>query len=109
MSNKRVHQIAKERGLPAKDVLARLRAAGVNVKAASSSVDEEVATRVLSNGGEARAERPAPASESAKAPAPDTADQSRGRSADGPTSPGGAQAADGGRGQGSQAQAPAAE
>ena len=26
--NKRVHEIAKERGLPAKDVLARLKAAG---------------------------------------------------------------------------------
>ena len=49
--NKRVHEIAKERGLPAKDVLARLKAAGVDVKAASSSVDEAVATRVLANGG----------------------------------------------------------
>ncbi len=54
MSNKRVHEIAKERGLPAKDVLARLKAAGVDVKAASSSVDEEVASRVLANGGQAR-------------------------------------------------------
>ncbi len=49
--NKRVHEIAKERGLPAKDVLARLKAAGVDVKASSSSVDEDVATRVLANGG----------------------------------------------------------
>ena len=48
--NKRVHEIAKERGLPAKDVLARLKAAGVDVKAASSSVDEELARRVLANG-----------------------------------------------------------
>ena len=29
---KRVHEIAKERGLPAKDVLARLKAAGVDAK-----------------------------------------------------------------------------
>jgi translation initiation factor IF-2 len=54
MSNKRVHEIAKERGLPAKDVLARLKAAGVDVKASSSSVDEEVASRVLANGGQTR-------------------------------------------------------
>ena len=52
--NKRVHEIAKERGLPAKDVLARLKAAGVDVKASSSSVDEEVAKRVLANGGDAK-------------------------------------------------------
>ncbi|MDQ6834951.1 MAG: translation initiation factor IF-2 N-terminal domain-containing protein, partial [Actinomycetota bacterium] len=45
--NKRVHEIAKERGLTAKDVLAQLNAAGINVKASSSSVDEDVAKRVL--------------------------------------------------------------
>jgi translation initiation factor IF-2 len=61
--NKRVHEIAKERGLPAKEVLARLKAAGVNVKASSSSVDEEVASRVLANGGGA----PVPAGQSAPA------------------------------------------
>jgi len=48
--NKRVHEIAKERGLPAKDVLARLKAAGLDVKASSSSVDEATAQRVLGNG-----------------------------------------------------------
>ncbi len=48
---KRVHEIAKERGLPAKDVLDQLRAAGLNVKAASSSVDEAAALRALGNGG----------------------------------------------------------
>src|SRR5581483_7632263 len=52
--NKRVHEIAKERGLPTKDVLARLKAAGVDVKASSSSVDEDVASRVLANGGQTR-------------------------------------------------------
>jgi translation initiation factor IF-2 len=49
--NKRVHEIAKERGLPAKDVLAQLKAAGIEVKSASSSVDEAAALRVLGNGG----------------------------------------------------------
>src|SRR3984885_13889187 len=66
--NKRVHEIAKERGLPAKDVLARLKAAGVDVKASSSSVDEEVASRVLANGGQSRSDSAAastPASDGA--------------------------------------------
>jgi translation initiation factor IF-2 len=47
---KRVHEIAKERGLPTKDVLIQLQAAGIDVKAASSSVDEETVRRVLGNG-----------------------------------------------------------
>ena len=54
--NKRVHEIAKERGLPAKDVVDRLRAGGLNVKAASSSVDEDAALRVLGNGDSATAQ-----------------------------------------------------
>jgi translation initiation factor IF-2 len=62
--NKRVHQIAKERGLASKDVLERLRAAGLDVKAASSNVDEEVALKVLGNGAGA----PAPTSDG-KSPA----------------------------------------
>jgi translation initiation factor IF-2 len=78
---KRVHEIAKERGLQAKDVLARLQDAGVKVKAVSSSVDEDEARRVLGAGtgdgdgrGNAQAaapERPAPAaSPASSAPAP---------------------------------------
>jgi translation initiation factor IF-2 len=58
--NKRVHQIAKERGLAAKEVLERLQAAGLKVKAVSSSVDEADAIRVLGDGagnGQAAAER----------------------------------------------------
>ena len=61
---KRVHEIAKERGLPAKDVLARLQAGGLDVKAASSAVDEAAALAVLGNGGGAPASPKAP-----KAPA----------------------------------------
>ena len=56
--NKRVHEIAKERGLPTKDVLARLQAAGVDVKASSSSVDEQVAIRVFDNGGNGQSSAP---------------------------------------------------
>ncbi|MHB1571770.1 MAG: translation initiation factor IF-2 N-terminal domain-containing protein, partial [Solirubrobacteraceae bacterium] len=72
--NKRVHEIAKERGIPAKDVLARLKAAGVEVKAASSSVDAEVAARVLGNGSPSAPapERNPGTSESAAKPTPST-------------------------------------
>ena len=59
--NKRVHQIAKERGLPSKDVLDRLRAAGIDVKAASSNVDEDAALKVLANGDGATAKAAAKA------------------------------------------------
>ncbi len=40
MAKKRVHEIAKERGIPSKEVIAKLQAAGLDVKAAASSVDE---------------------------------------------------------------------
>src|SRR5581483_11518303 len=49
--SKRVHEIAKERGLAPKELLAQLQAAGLKVKAVSSSVDEADALRVLGNGG----------------------------------------------------------
>src|SRR5579875_3228467 len=44
---KRVHEIAKQNDMAPKDLLAKLQAAGVKAKAASSSVDEQVAARVL--------------------------------------------------------------
>jgi translation initiation factor IF-2 len=44
---KRVHEIAKQHGMAPKELLGKLQAAGVSVKAASSSVDEQVAARVL--------------------------------------------------------------
>jgi translation initiation factor IF-2 len=72
--NKRVHQIAKERGLQSKDVLERLRAAGVDVKAASSNVDEEVALKVLGNGDGAAAASPPPVTPPAAPPAAKPAD-----------------------------------
>jgi translation initiation factor IF-2 len=94
--SKRVHEIAKERGLPPKEVLQRLQAAGLKVKAVSSSVDEADARRVLGNGGAGDG--------SAQAAAP----------ADGGGQPRGAQRPDGGndrperaRGQG-RGEAPAA-
>jgi translation initiation factor IF-2 len=70
--NKRVHEIAKERGLTTKEVLAKLKAAGIEVKAASSSVDEAVALRALGNGDSAQPVAPAkpvPAADAAPKPA----------------------------------------
>jgi translation initiation factor IF-2 len=64
---KRVHEIAKEHGLTAKELLERLHAAGVEVKAASSNVDEEVALRVLANGQPSAAEAAPPKKAKAKA------------------------------------------
>jgi translation initiation factor IF-2 len=50
MSKKRVHEIAKEQGLSSKELLEKLKAAGVEAKAAASSVDEAVALKALGNG-----------------------------------------------------------
>src|SRR5689334_16913935 len=53
MAKKRVHEIAKERGIPSKEVLAVLQRAGLDVKAAASSVDESDVERAFSNGADA--------------------------------------------------------
>jgi len=72
MAKKRVHQIAKERGISSKEVLAVLQKAGLDVKAAASSVDEADVARAFGNGtaAEAPAERPKaePAAEGASTP-----------------------------------------
>ncbi len=47
MAKKRIHEIAKEQGLSSKDVLDKLQAAGLDVKAASSSVEEGDALRAM--------------------------------------------------------------
>src|ERR671922_2249038 len=48
MAKKRVHEIAKSAGMTSKEVLAALKAAGIEAKAAASSVDEDDAQRALS-------------------------------------------------------------
>src|SRR5213080_656853 len=53
MAKKRVHEIAKERGISSKEVIAILQKAGLDVKAAASSVDEGDIARAFSNGAEA--------------------------------------------------------
>jgi translation initiation factor IF-2 len=72
MPKKRVHEIAKERGISSKEVLAVLQKAGLDVKAAASSVDEADIARAFSNGAEsAPAEQPAQAGEQPAARAGD--------------------------------------
>ena len=59
MSKKRVHEIAKEHGLFSKELLEKLHAAGIEAKAAASSVEEGAALKALGAGAAAQ---PAPAS-----------------------------------------------
>ncbi|HEV2980335.1 MAG TPA: translation initiation factor IF-2, partial [Solirubrobacteraceae bacterium] len=65
MSKKRVYEIAKEHGLSSKELLERLSAAGVTVRAAASTVDEAQALAVMGSdgiqGNGEQAKAPAPA------------------------------------------------
>jgi translation initiation factor IF-2 len=77
VAKKRVHEIAKAQGLESKDVLAALKNAGIEAKAAASSVEEADALKAIQaakgNGGAAataEAKKPAPAKEAAAEPAP---------------------------------------
>ncbi len=75
MAKKRVHEIAKAQGVSSKELLAALKAAGVEAKAAASTVEEADALKAISaakgNGGaEATKKAPAPAPQKA---APDAA------------------------------------
>ena len=80
MAKKRVHEIAKASNVSSKEVLAALKAAGINAKAAASNVDEEAAMAAVKaakgNGGSVNMtpppkEAPAPAAPpAAKAAAP---------------------------------------
>ncbi len=47
MAKKRVHELAKQYDMPSKVVLEKLAAAGIEVKAAASAVDEDAADRAL--------------------------------------------------------------
>ena len=50
MSKRRVHEIAKEQGISSKELLEKLKAAGIEAKAAASSVEEALALNVLGDG-----------------------------------------------------------
>src|SRR3954451_20855660 len=53
MAKKRVHEIAKERGISSKEVIAVLQKAGLDVKASATSVDENDIAMAF-NGGQAQ-------------------------------------------------------
>src|SRR6059058_2361795 len=69
MAKKRVHEIAKSQGMTSKEVIAKLQAAGLEVKAAASSVEESDALKVLSGNGAAPAAVKEAAAKPAAAPA----------------------------------------
>jgi translation initiation factor IF-2 len=76
MAKKRVHEIAKEKGIPSKEVLAILQKAGYDVKAAASSVDEEDIARAFGDGAaepEPAPARPAPKQDGANGAPPPAA------------------------------------
>ncbi len=77
MAKKRVHEIAKAQGVSSKELLAALKAAGVEAKAAASSVEEADALKAIAaakgNGGAEAAAKKAPAPQKAAAPAPKAA------------------------------------
>ena len=52
MAKKRVHEIAKAQGLTSKELLAALNAAGIEAKAAQSSVEESDALAALKGSGD---------------------------------------------------------
>src|SRR3954471_3936537 len=93
MAKKRVHEIAKEQGLASKDLLEKLQAAGMEVKAAASSVEEAEALKVLGgNGATATQEAPpqapaAPADGQPAAPAPPASAQPAASQAAAPAAP----------------------
>jgi len=69
VAKKRVHEIAKAKGIESKELIAALKKAGVDVKTASSSVDEAAALKALDGGGAAPATKPATKSKAPPAPA----------------------------------------
>ena len=73
MAKKRVHEIAKAQGVSSKELLDALKAAGVEAKAAASSVEEADAVKAISaakgNGGAGAKQAPAKAAAKAAAPA----------------------------------------
>jgi translation initiation factor IF-2 len=78
VAKKRVHEIAKAQGVSSKELLAALKAAGVEAKAAASSVEEADALKAIAaakgNGGagatKKAAPKPAPQAQKAPDPAP---------------------------------------
>jgi translation initiation factor IF-2 len=73
MSKKRVHEIAKEQKVSSKELLERLQAAGIDAKAAASSVDEASALKALGvNGASATPSAPPAATQAPPSGSPTT-------------------------------------
>ncbi|HKI66972.1 MAG TPA: translation initiation factor IF-2 [Solirubrobacterales bacterium] len=70
MAKKRVHEIAKAQGVSSKELLAALKKAGVEAKAAASSVEEGEALKALGNGAKPKPAAPQEAAKPAAKPAP---------------------------------------
>ncbi|HVE92074.1 MAG TPA: translation initiation factor IF-2 [Actinomycetota bacterium] len=78
MSKRRVYELAKELGVPSKELVERLKSMGVDVKSHSSTVDDDVASRLAAPSGNGGS--PAPAAKAADtkpAPAAKAADAKR--------------------------------
>ncbi|HEX3609666.1 MAG TPA: translation initiation factor IF-2 [Solirubrobacterales bacterium] len=103
MAKKRVHEIAKEQGLSSKELLAALKGAGVEAKAAASAVEEADALKAIQaakgDGGAATATKVKPAAKAAEAPKPAAKPATPSSAASkGPVRPAGKPAAGGGGG-----------
>ncbi|MFI4989468.1 MAG: translation initiation factor IF-2 [Solirubrobacterales bacterium] len=87
MSKKRVHEIAKEQGLSSKELLEKLKAAGIEAKVAASSVEEALALKALGVGTPAATNGADPAAASKGATAAKPASAKAGAAKDKPAAP----------------------
>jgi translation initiation factor IF-2 len=91
MAKKRVYELAKERGLSSKELLQKLQAAGLDVKAAASTVDEAEALKTLDaatpDGDKPKQAGSAPAKPASSGPAADSATRPARREAAPPSRP----------------------
>ena len=107
MAKKRVHEIAKERGITSKEALEILQKAGLGVTAAASSVEEGDAAKAFGNGAVAEvAGQPATEASARATKAPAKAKAGAKAKADGAKAKTGAKAkADGAKPQGTRREA----
>ncbi len=84
MAKLRVHELAKKSGVSSKEMVELLQKAGVEVKTASSSVDEDVAAAALKKGSKTAKPKPAAKKPAAKKTAEKTAKKAPGPTAAAP-------------------------
>jgi len=102
VAKKRVHEIAKAQGVSSKELLAALKAAGVEAKAAASSVEEADALKAISaakgNGGAEAKKAPAAQASAAQPAAKPAAAPKKAQTSTKPVRPAGSQQSGGGGG-----------